>query len=414
MAPPSDPVVRSIPNRTGNCPGHTEQSPGKPQIPGQPERRLGTDGDLIAAGPVSLEPCHRIHRSKIGVPGDYLSSELTLEGRKAQRSLPVRPKHQLHDAGAKTALTIKEQDGLVLHIHMRLPQERRSMIPALLRQPKAHRQFRAGIFAILSGMVLAGCTHTTNLLNPTTPAFLGSYAATTDSVDAGELRVVSFNVKLGRNIPGAISVLEKSPLAGADVIALQEMDEVGVERIARTMKLNYAYYPGSIHPTDDRYFGPALLSRWPIERSWKLILPHEGRLRHQQRTATGAILRVGDHRVLAYAVHLETQLKISEQGRRDQVQTILDDAAGFSGPTVIAGDFNSEGIGPFLVRNGYRWLTERVGPSITMFSWDHIFVRGLEPRQAGVMHDVHGASDHKPVWAVATRMEPAAQRSASR
>ena len=116
-------------------------------------------------------------------------------------------------------------------------------------------------------------------------------------------------------------------MAGADVISLQEMDEVGVERIARTMKLNYAYYPGSIHPIDDRYFGPALLSRWPIERSWKLILPHEGRLRHQQRTATGAILRIGNQRVLAYAVHLETQIKISDQGRRDQVQTILDDAA---------------------------------------------------------------------------------------
>jgi len=288
------------------------------------------------------------------------------------------------------------------------------MIPALLRQPKAHAAFRASAVAVLSGAVLLGCTHTTNLLNPTTPAFLGSYAATADSVDAGELRIVSFNVKLGRNIPGAITVLEKSPLAGADVIALQEMDEVGVERIARTMKLNYAYYPGSIHPTDDRYFGPALLSRWPIERSWKLILPHEGRLRHQQRTATGAILRIGRHRVLAYAVHLETQIKISEQGRRDQVQTILDDAAHFSGPTVIAGDFNSEGIGPFLVRNGYRWLTERVGPSITMFSWDHIFVRGLAPRQAGVMQDVHGASDHKPVWAVAARMEPAALKSASR
>jgi hypothetical protein len=33
-----------------------------------------------------------------------------------------------------------------------------------------------------------------------------------------------------------------------------------------------------------------------------------------------------------------------------------------------------------------------------------------------VMHDVHGASDHKPVWALAARMEPepAALRSASR
>jgi endonuclease/exonuclease/phosphatase (EEP) superfamily protein YafD len=348
------------------------------------------------------------------VPGDYLSGKVTLKGCKAQRSLPVRPKHQLHDAGAETAFTIKEQDALVLHIHMKSPEKRRCMIPAVVRQPKAHRAFRVPAVTMLLGLVLLGCTHTTNLLNPTTPAFLGSYAATVDSVDVGELRVVSFNVKLGRNVPGAITVLEKSPLAGADVISLQEMDELGVERIARAMKLNYAYYPGSIHPTDDRYFGPALLSRWPIERSWKLILPHEGRIRHQMRTATGAILRIGNRRVLAYAVHLETQIKISDQGRRDQVQTILDDAAQFPGPTVIAGDFNSEGIGPFLVRHGYRWLTERVGPSITIFSWDHIFVRGLTPRQAGVMHDVRGASDHKPVWALAARVEPAALGSASR
>jgi endonuclease/exonuclease/phosphatase family metal-dependent hydrolase len=348
------------------------------------------------------------------VPGGYLSGEFTLKGCKAQGSLPVRPKHQLHDAGAETAFTVKEQDALVFHIHMKSSEERRSMIPAVVSQPKAHRACRVPAVTMILGLVLLGCTHTTNLLHPTTPAFLGSYGAMVDSVAVGELRVVTFNVKLGRNIPGAISVLEKSPLAGADVIALQEMDEVGVERIARKMKLNYAYYPGSIHPTDDRYFGPALLSRWPIERSWKLILPHEGRIRHQKRTATGAILRVGNYRVLAYAVHLETQIKIPEQGRRDQVQTILDDAAQFPGPTVIAGDFNSEGIGPFLVRHGYRWLTERVGPSITIFSWDHIFVRGLTPRLAGVMHDVRGASDHKPVWALAARVEPATLGSAGR
>jgi hypothetical protein len=112
------------------------------------------------------------------------------------------------------------------------------MIPAVVRQPKAHRAFRVPAVTMLLGLVLLGCTHTTNLLNPTTPAFLGSYAATVDSVDVGELRVVSFNVKLGRNVPGAITVLEKSPLAGADVISLQEMDELGVERIARAMKLN--------------------------------------------------------------------------------------------------------------------------------------------------------------------------------
>jgi endonuclease/exonuclease/phosphatase family metal-dependent hydrolase len=265
------------------------------------------------------------------------------------------------------------------------------------------------------GLVLLGCTPTTNLLNPASPAFLGSYAATADSGRLnGELRIVTFNIKLGRSIDRAIEVLQNDTLAQADLIALQEMDEIGVERIARALRLNYAYYPGSIHPTDQRYFGPALLTRWPIERSWKLLLPHEGRLRHQRRTATAAILRMGNRRVLAYAVHLETQLKISDAGRQDQVQAILDDAAAFTGPVVIAGDFNSEGIGPFLVSQGYSWATELVGPSIAFFSWDHIFTRGLSPRRAGVVHGVHGASDHRPVWAQVSLAEQAALGRAQR
>ena len=259
---------------------------------------------------------------------------------------------------------------------------------------------RAGLVPFIASL-LVGCTRTTNLLHPESPSFLGSYAAAPGDFPASDgLRIVTFNIKLGRAVDRAIEVLGSDSLAGADVIALQEMDEKGVERIARALKLNYAYYPGSIHPTDDRYFGPALLTRWPIEQSWKLILPHEGRIRHQRRTATAAILRVRSRPLLAYSVHLETQLKISEAARQDQVLTVLRDAATFHGPVVIAGDFNSEGIGPFLVQQGYRWVTARVGPSISFFSWDHIFVRHLTPLRAGVTRRTRRASDHRPVWAV--------------
>jgi endonuclease/exonuclease/phosphatase family metal-dependent hydrolase len=56
-----------------------------------------------------------------------------------------------------------------------------------------------------------------------------------------------------------------------------------------------------------------------------------------------------------------------------------------------------------LTRAGYRWTTELAGPSIPVFSWDHIFVRGLapaDPASVGVVARVHGASDHHAVWAV--------------
>jgi endonuclease/exonuclease/phosphatase family metal-dependent hydrolase len=269
-------------------------------------------------------------------------------------------------------------------------------------------KIRTGRAALLSltATVLVSCAPAINLLNPASPRFVGEYATPTlgATTSSSPLRIVTFNIKLARRIDRAIEVLQSDSLRGADIIALEEMDNTGVDRIARALRLNYAYYPASIHPTDHKYFGPAILSRWPIEQSWKLLLPHEGRFRHQRRTATGAIVRVHGQAVRVYAVHLETPVKISESGREDQVQAVLSDASQFDGPVIVAGDFNSYGVGPYLVRRGYHWLTSRVGSSISIFSWDHIFVRALSPARpasAGVVREVHGASDHHPVWAVA-------------
>jgi endonuclease/exonuclease/phosphatase family metal-dependent hydrolase len=264
---------------------------------------------------------------------------------------------------------------------------------------------RAVLGLLSAAALIAGCAPTTNLLNPSSPRFSGEYAIhIADSATVTRLRIVTFNIKLARRIDRAIEVLRSDSLRDADILALEEMDDAGVDQIARTLRLNYVYYPGSIHPTDHKYFGPAILSRWPIEQSWKLLLPHEGRIRHQRRTATGAIVRVRDQRVRVYAVHLETPFRVSDAARADQVRTVLSDAAGFDGPVVIAGDFNSYGVGPVLVRQGYRWLTATVGSTISYFSWDHIFVRHLTPARpasAGVVREVRGASDHHPVWAVA-------------
>ena len=266
------------------------------------------------------------------------------------------------------------------------------------------RRIRALLLGVGTAAAIAGCARATNLLDPTTPAFSGAYAPPIpDTSTTSPIRIVTFNIKLGRRIDRAIEVLRSDSLRDADILALEEMDDAGVDRIARALHLNYVYYPGSIHPTDRRYFGPAVLSRWPIERSWKLFLPHKSRLRHQQRTATVAELRLRGRRIRVYAVHLETPFRFSDAARKDQVRTILADASGFDGPVVIAGDFNSYWIGRFLVRRGYRWLTARLDPSISIFSWDHIFVRHLSPARpssAGVVRQVHGASDHRPVWAV--------------
>jgi endonuclease/exonuclease/phosphatase family metal-dependent hydrolase len=276
------------------------------------------------------------------------------------------------------------------------------------------------LLVAMAATALASCAPTINLLNPTSPRFEGAFAppstASTDTTTS-RLRVVSFNIKLADRIDAAIEVLGSDSLRDADIISLQEMDEAGTERIARKLHLNYIYYPGSIHPTRQRYFGPAILSRWPIERSWKLTLPYEAPIRRQRRNATAAVVNVRGARIWVYAVHLETQLRASDYTRQVQAAAILADADQASGPVVVAGDFNSRSIGDYFERKGFAWPTKKVGKTISIFSWDHIFVRGLDVptvAAAGKVSQVRGASDHRPVWASLILAHPAGVTTSSR
>jgi endonuclease/exonuclease/phosphatase (EEP) superfamily protein YafD len=126
------------------------------------------------------------------------------------------------------------------------------------------------------------------------------------------------------------------------------------------------------------------------------------------RDVTAATITVRGSCLRVYAVHLETQLKASAKDREDQVDTVLGDAATTRCPVIVAGDFNSKGIGYYLERQGFLWPTQHVGKTISIFSWDHIFARGLslpDSAVAGKVREVHGASDHRPIWA--TLMLPA-------
>jgi endonuclease/exonuclease/phosphatase family metal-dependent hydrolase len=259
-----------------------------------------------------------------------------------------------------------------------------------------------GIAVMAGAWLSSGCAPTTNLLSANQPAFLGSYAPASVSSKA-PLRVVTFNIRESREIDRAIAVLRSDSVRDADVVALQEMSDRGVDRIARALHLNYAYYPAVIHHRTGGYYGPAVLSRWPIERSWKVLLPYGSWDRGQRRTATAAIVRANGLRVLVYAVHLETVVKLSPAKRAEQASAVAEDARAFQGPVVIAGDLNDYGMAARIHDLGYTWLTEWVGATHTIFSMDHILTRGLAPAgpsSVGVVREVRGASDHHPVWAV--------------
>jgi endonuclease/exonuclease/phosphatase family metal-dependent hydrolase len=246
------------------------------------------------------------------------------------------------------------------------------------------------------------CAGVRNYTDPAGPRFAGGFAGTPPQ---REIKIVSFNVKYARHIDRAVEVLRESEsLRGADVIALQEMDEAGTECVARALNLNYVYYPASLQPHGKKNFGNAILSPWPIADDVKLVLPGRHRVRKLQRIAVAATVKVGEIPLRVFSVHLEAPFAIGGAGRRDQAQAVVEQASRSFEHVVVAGDFNNRGIvGPLFERGGFSWLTRRVGHTISLFSWDHLFARGLrlhDCASVGVVRDNRGASDHKPIWAI--------------
>jgi endonuclease/exonuclease/phosphatase family metal-dependent hydrolase len=258
----------------------------------------------------------------------------------------------------------------------------------------------ARLLALSAAALAVGCAPAISYFDPAGPRFAGSYVGRTVP---RSLRVVTFNVKYARRPAAAAVLLKHDPrLAHADVIALQEMDEAGTDLIARALAMNYVYYPAGIHPAAGKHFGNAILSPWPLEDDAKIVLPHLGRVRRMARIAVAATVRpAGQEPLRVYSVHLGTPTGISGRHRRDQAAAIRADAARHP-RAIVAGDFNSQWIlGQAFASDGFRWLTQRVGPTISRFSWDHVAARGfqlLDCASAGTVRESRHVSDHRPVW----------------
>ncbi len=272
--------------------------------------------------------------------------------------------------------------------------------------------------AALAAALALGCASAHNYLDPGGPRYeYGREAAAPPAPSAAApLRVVSFNIAYAIEIDRALEVLRGTPaLRQLDLLALQEMDAPGTERIAKALGLNAVYFPSGVHPKHERDFGCALLSPWPLVEPRKLVLPHGARGSGLRRAVTIATLVRGSERFRAYSVHLPSPLAVSGGSRREELRVLAADASASTDPVVIAGDFNSHDKVEELERAGLEWLTRRLGDTtrfkllgipITGLSYDHFIVRGLRLAEGdaalGVVKDNRGASDHLPIWAVLT------------
>ena len=262
-------------------------------------------------------------------------------------------------------------------------------------------------------LVLAACAPATNYESASRPRYAWAAPPAADPVPG--LRVVTFNIRYAADVEGALGAIRGDDhLRGADAIALQEMDAPGVDLIARGLGLSYVYYPAAVHPRGGKDFGNAVLVRGRILDDGKVFLPHLSRGRQMQRVAVWADVDVDGVRFRMYSLHLSADAEMSRVKRLDQVRAVIRHARDLRDPVVVAGDFNDRGVVGYAFESaGYEWVSRDLPATVSWFTWDHIFARGLRlPAldRRGVA-DPRGSSDHHPVWA---DLEPAEVSTALR
>jgi endonuclease/exonuclease/phosphatase family metal-dependent hydrolase len=269
--------------------------------------------------------------------------------------------------------------------------------------------------------LLTACDPIQNFEDPIEPLFAADYADRQPEFD-GEIKVITWNIKFGQAVETAITELtEVEELREADIILLQEMDEQGVDEIARALQYNYVYFPASIHTRHDKNFGNAILSPWPITNPAKITLPFANPRNSQTRIATRAVVMVGDKEVLAYSVHTETPW-LGQGKRYAQIESLIADVGDDYDHVVVGGDFNTffpheiaaldtsfEAAGLARVSAGAGPTFESTGVS---FSLDHTFAKGMSPTANGVWAETE-ASDHYPLWVDLTFDDPADEEAYS-
>lgn len=262
-------------------------------------------------------------------------------------------------------------------------------------------------------ILLASCRALTFYGDAGKPVYLSERKAFSNTQPADSLNIVTFNIKKARKIQLAIAEMKelekKKPV---DIFLLQEMDEKGVEDIARNLDLNYLYIPISYDRSDRKDIGNAILTTGTIDRPEKLILPHAKWQNQQRRGVTIGELSIHEKKILVLSVHTET-VAMSRKMRMDQVDSIVryvQQESAIYPYILIGGDFNtafpgySRSVVKEFDRVGFTCMTSNVGSTAKAMMGlvaptnDYFFSKGLTVVNAEVIRSSR-ASDHYPVFA---------------
>jgi endonuclease/exonuclease/phosphatase family metal-dependent hydrolase len=248
---------------------------------------------------------------------------------------------------------------------------------------------------------------------PDKPVFYSNEKRSQSIQQADSLNVVTFNIEEAEKIQLAISELQQfEKTRKIDVYLLQEMDEKGVEEIAKVFSLNYLYIPIVYNKLIKKNIGNAILTKGTIEHPEKLILPHSKWVNKRRRHVTIGEVNIHQKKILVYSVHTETVM-MSRKHRMDQIDAIIEHAK-MQLPNynyvLIGGDFNtlcskdSQLAVEKFNSNGFDWPTAAAGSTARAFfglmkpTHDYLFSRGLKAMSSCKI-EASKSSDHYPVFA---------------
>lgn len=247
---------------------------------------------------------------------------------------------------------------------------------------------------------------------PNEPIFYSNVIAQKTLEQKDSLNVVSFNIQEAEKIELAISEFQEvEKTTPIDLFLLQEMDEKGVEAIAKKFQLNYVYIPIVYNKLVKKNIGNAILTKGTVSRQEKLLLPHSKWVNGRRRHASICEVNVGGEKILAYSVHTETVM-MGRKKRMDQADVIIDHARTQLqkyDKVIIGGDFNtlfskdSKMVAEKFKEAKFDWATANVGSTAKAFfglvkpKHDYLFSKGLRITEAHKM-ETSQSSDHLPLF----------------
>jgi len=260
----------------------------------------------------------------------------------------------------------------------------------------------AVVLILLTVLILFWRRHYVNYTDPNGELIQGKFANSTNAFD-GTFRVVTWNLHFGEKLDEAIKTLEITrELHDADLLLLQEIDEDGVVNIARSLHYNYIYYPTVFSRQRGKEYGLAILSKWPLKDSGKILLPNWLPGWVENRYAIKVVASVHSMDITVYNTHLDVAWM------RHQGKFLCTELPQPVDPTILGGDFNTwqpssiAALESYMHNIGMERLTQGTGytfeTNVLQFTLDHIFSNEGLDYTAGVYRQTD-ASDHYPVWA---------------